>query len=51
MKRVQRKLYEEDDVDMIWDDDFKMEESDGQVGQGLYFYCRVTKNATQTLIL
>lgn len=50
MKRVQRKMYEEEDID-IWDDDFKMEESDGQVGQGLYFYCRVTKNAMQTLIL
>lgn len=47
---VQRKMYKEDDID-IWDDNLKMEDSDGQVGQGLYFYCHVNKKyVLQTLI-
>ena len=50
MNPVQRKMYKEDDID-IWDDNLKMEDSDGQVGQGLYFYCHVNKKyVLQTLI-
>ena len=50
MNPVQRKMYKEDDID-IWDDNLKMEDSDGQVGQGFYFYCHVNKKyVLQTLI-